>query len=139
MKISEKLLEQIGAHAKRSYPEESCGILLGKVNGGEKVVSDIVEIENAREEQRGRRFLITPEAYRNADMQARERGLEILGFYHSHPDHPARPSQYDLDHAWTWFSYLITSVEQGEPRHTTSWILRGDRSAFDQEEIEEVT
>ncbi len=135
MKITKSLLEKLKAHGRRTYPEECCGILLGRENGDEKVVSDVIEIDNARNEQRERRFLITPQAYQEADKEARKRALEILGFYHSHPDHPAWPSQYDLEHAWAWFSYMITSVEQGEPKETSSWVLREDRSAFDQEEI----
>ena len=138
MKISKCVLDRIKEHGKRTYSEECCGVLLGKVDGEEKVVSDFIEIENEREDQRERRFLITPEAYLETDKAARVRGLEILGFYHSHPDHPARPSQYDLEHAWAWFSYLITRVERGEPRETTGWVLREDRSAFDEELIEEV-
>ena len=135
MKITKSLLEKLKAHGRRTYPEECCGILLGRENGDEKVVSDVIEIDNARNEQRERRFLITPQAYQEADKEARKRALEILGFYHSHPDHPAWPSQYDLEHAWAWFSYMITSVEKGEPKETSSWVLREDRSAFDQEEI----
>jgi len=138
VKISKELLERIRAHGKRAYAEECCGVLLGKVSGSDKAVEDILEIENERQDERQRRFLITPEAYVNADKEARRRGLEILGFYHSHPDHPARPSQYDLEHAWAWFSYLITRVEKGEPKETTSWVLRENRSTFDEEEIEEL-
>ena len=138
MKISKCVLDRIKEHGKRTYPEECCGVLLGKVDGDEKVVRDLLEIENEREDQRQRRFLITPEAYQEADKQARIIGLEPLGFYHSHPDHPAQPSQYDLEHAWAWFSYLITRVEKGEPRESTSWVLRDDRSAFEEEVMEEI-
>lgn len=138
MKIPNDILKRIEVHGKRSYGEECCGVLLGKVNGSDKIVEDILEIENERQNERQRRFLITPEAYVNVDKEARRRGLEILGFYHSHPDHPARPSQYDLEHAWAWFSYVITRVEKGQPTETTSWVLREDRAAFDQEEIEEL-
>jgi len=132
------ILRRIEAHGKRSYRDECCGILLGKVSDSDKIVEDILEIENERQDERQRRFLITPEAYVKADKEARRRGLEILGFYHSHPDHPARPSQYDLEHAWAWFSYVITRVEKGEPKETTSWILREDRSAFEEEKIDEL-
>lgn len=137
MKISSCVLDRIKEHGKRTYPEECCGVLLGKVDREEKVVRDLLEIENEREDQRQRRFLITPEAYQDADKQARKLGLDILGFYHSHPDHPARPSQYDLEHAWAWFCYLITRVENGHPRESTSWVLRDDRSAFNEDVIEE--
>ncbi len=138
MKISKCVLDRIKEHGKRTYPEECCGVLLGKVDGDEKVFRDLLEIENKQEDQRQRRFLITPEAYQEADKQARKVGLETLGFYHSHPDHPAQPSQYDLEHAWAWFSYVITRVENGQPRESTSWVLRDDRSAFEEEVMEEI-
>ena len=138
MKISKSLLEKIRTHGRRTYPEECCGILLGQLNGEERVMGDVLEIENAHDGERDRRFLITPEVYQRADREARNRGMEILGFYHSHPDHPATPSQFDLDHAWAWFSYLITRVEKGEPKESTSWRLREDRSTFEQEIVEAV-
>jgi proteasome lid subunit RPN8/RPN11 len=78
---------------------------------------------------------VRPDDYRQAERQAREAGGDLLGFYHSHPDHPARPSQYDLDHAWPSFSYVIVSVQNGEPTDMTSWRLREDRSVFDQETL----
>ena len=138
MKISKSLLEKVRAHGKRTYPEECCGILLGQLNGEERVIGNILEIENAHDGERDRRFLIPPEVYQKADREARNRGMEMLGFYHSHPDHPAVPSQFDLDHTWTWFSYLITRVEKGEPKESTSWRLREDRSTFEQEIVEVV-
>jgi proteasome lid subunit RPN8/RPN11 len=135
MRISKDVLERIKAHGRQAYPEECCGVLLGDINGDEKNVRHAIEIRNERQDQRERRFLITPEAYQHAEKEGRSRGLEILGFYHSHPDHPARPSRYDLEHAWVWFSYLILRVEGGEPREYTSWRLRGDRLVFDEEEV----
>jgi proteasome lid subunit RPN8/RPN11 len=83
-----------------------------------------------------RRFLVRPDDYRVAEKRAREAGLDLLGFYHSHPDHPARPSQYDLDHAWPFFSYVIVSVMAGKDALLTSWQLKEDRSAFDEERLE---
>ena len=82
-----------------------------------------------------RRFLVRPSDYRDAERRAAAIGAELLGFYHSHPDHPAEPSQYDLDHAWPFFSYVIVSVRNGAPGDMTSWRLRDDRSAFDPEEL----
>jgi proteasome lid subunit RPN8/RPN11 len=78
---------------------------------------------------------VTPNDYRAAERRAGERGAELLGFYHSHPDHPAKPSQYDLDHAWPFFSYVIVSVRNGVSEDMTSWRLREDRSAFDREDL----
>jgi proteasome lid subunit RPN8/RPN11 len=79
--------------------------------------------------------MVRPDDYRVAEKKAKELGGDLLGFYHSHPDHPARPSQYDLDHAWPFFSYIIVSVREGKPELMTSWRLKDDRSAFDPEEL----
>jgi len=135
MKIPGALLEKINSHARQAYPEECCGILLGRIQDSQKVVMDVVEFENAQQDNKERRYLITAEEYVHAEKVAQARGLEVLGFYHSHPDHPARPSQYDQENAWTWFSYLITRVEKGEPAESTCWVLREDRSAFDEEKL----
>jgi len=79
---------------------------------------------------------LTPDDVRLAEKKAREKQVELIGWYHSHPDAPARPSEFDREHAWPWYSYIIVSVRQREPRDTTSWRLRGDRSAYDSETIE---
>lgn len=119
----------IRAHGREMYPHECCGALLGR----EGVVRAAVALPNTTEEGPRRRFLVRPSDYREAEAQADARGLELLGFYHSHPDHPARPSQYDLDHAWPVFSYVILSVMQGLPGDMRSWKLRDDRSGFSEE------
>jgi len=123
-------------HAGRTYPEECCGVLLGKNDGREKIVRDVLEIDNSSTGQRNRRFMITPEDYRKAEAQAAEKGFDVLGFYHSHPDHPARPSQFDLEHAFPWWSYVIITVARGNPGAMTSWKLREDRSQFEEETLE---
>ncbi len=93
--------------------------------------------DNDREEDAQRnRFLITPEAYLRGDKAARAQGLDVIGFYHSHPNAPARPSQYDLDHAWPFYSYVIVSVQDRAAADITSWRLQDDRAAFDPEEIQ---
>ena len=94
--------------------------------------SAIVPLPNTTEEGPRRRFLVRPSDYRLAEQRARELGGELLGFYHSHPDHPARPSQYDLDHAWPTFAYVIVSVMAGEARDMTVWFLKDDRSTFEE-------
>lgn len=119
----------IEAHGRATYPHECCGAMLGR----DGLVHRVVELPNTTEEGPRRRFLVRPADYRAAEAAATEAGLELLGFYHSHPDHPARPSQYDLDHAWPFFSYVIVSVVQGTAGPMTSWRLRDDRSAFDEE------
>ena len=121
----------IRAHGVETYPNECCGALIGR----DGVVSSTYGLPNTTEEGPRRRFLVRPQDYRDAEARARQAGGELLGFYHSHPDHPARPSQYDLDHAWPVFSYIIVSVKAGVPEDVTSWRLREDRSAFAQEDL----
>jgi len=118
-------------HGRDAYPNECCGALLGR----DGVVVETFALPNTTEEGPRRRFLVRPSDYRAAEGRATASGHELLGFYHSHPDHPARPSQYDLDHAWPSFSYVIISVLGGEPDALTSWRLRDDRSQFDPEDV----
>lgn len=123
--------DAIRAHGAETYPNECCGALYGR----DGVVSATYALPNTTEEGPRRRFLVRPEDYREAERRATQLGAELLGFYHSHPDHPARPSQYDLDHAWPFFSYIIVAVRGGAPEDMTSWRLREDRSVFDQEAL----
>jgi proteasome lid subunit RPN8/RPN11 len=124
--------DAIRAHGRETYPYECCGALVGRG----RVVETVHSLPNTTEEGPRRRFLVRAEDYREAEREASIRGADLLGFYHSHPDHPARPSQYDLDHAWPVFSYVIISVEAGEPGSMRSWRLRDDRSAFDEEPLD---
>jgi proteasome lid subunit RPN8/RPN11 len=123
--------QAIRAHAAEIYPNECCGALYG-ANG---VVTDTFALPNVTEEGPRRRFRISDKDYLKTERRASELKAGLLGFYHSHPDHPARPSQYDLDHAFPTFSYIIVSVRRGTPEDMTSWRLRDDRSAFDPEEL----
>jgi proteasome lid subunit RPN8/RPN11 len=125
----------IRAHGRDTFPHECCGALLGR----DGAVHEASRLPNTTDEGPRRRFLVRPADYRAAEQRARETGLDLLGFYHSHPDHPARPSQYDLDHAWPSFSYVIVSVLAGQDAALTSWTLRPDRSAFDEEAVEIAT
>jgi proteasome lid subunit RPN8/RPN11 len=122
----------IRAHGVETYPDECCGALIGK--GG--VATETLALPNMTEEGPRRRFKVRPQDYRAAEGRAAQVGGELLGFYHSHPDHPAKPSQTDLDYAWPFFSYVIVSVREGVSGDMTSWRLRGDRSAFDQESLD---
>ncbi len=128
-------LAKISEHARRDYPHECCGFLLGKESNGWKLVAEARPVANARSDSPRNRFLITPEDYLAGLRYAREQKLDILGFYHSHPDHPARPSEFDREHAWPWFSYVIVSVRQGTPREITSWALAVDDLQFHREEM----
>ena len=125
--LPHEVVERIRQHGRESYPHECCGALLGH---GE-VVSEMLALPNTTDEGPRRRFLVRPADYRAAEDLARVRGEELIGFYHSHPDHPARPSPHDLAHATgPFFAYVILSVREGEPAELTSWRLREDRSAF---------
>jgi proteasome lid subunit RPN8/RPN11 len=129
-------LEQIRKHGESTFPYECCGLLLGHFVNGEKIVTETYAARNSREEgTQHNRFLIAPGAVREADGYARKQKLEILGFYHSHPNAPARPSQFDLDHAWPFYSYVIVSVRDGKAADLTCWKMLDDRSRFDPEEI----
>jgi proteasome lid subunit RPN8/RPN11 len=121
----------IRVHGAETYPNECCGALIGR----EGVAFEAFALPNTTDEGPRRRFMVRPQDYRAAEKRAADAGAELLGFYHSHPDHPARPSQYDLDHAWPFFSYVIVSVREGVSGDMTSWRLREDRSAFDREEL----
>lgn len=121
----------IRRHGRETYPHECCGALIGR--GG--VVEEALALPNTSEDGTRRRFRIRPADYRAAERRAAAHGGDLVGFYHSHPDHPARPSRYDLDHAWPVFAYVIVSVEDGEPAAMTSWRLREDRSAFEEEPL----
>jgi proteasome lid subunit RPN8/RPN11 len=131
LRLGSGVLEAIQQHGRETYPHECCGALIGR--DGEVVTA--APLPNTTDEGPRRRFLVRPSDYREAERTASDAGLDLLGFYHSHPDHPAQPSQYDLDHAWPFFSYVIISVTSGEPGDVRSWTLRDDRSAFDEEAL----
>jgi proteasome lid subunit RPN8/RPN11 len=137
--------QAIRRHGEETYPHECCGALIG--TGGHATAT--VALPNTTEEGPRRRFMVRPSDYRLAEQRATELGGELLGFYHSHPDHPSRPSEYDLDHAWPTFAYIIVAVngdhdEAGLPRRSAEgakagvmsvWFLREDRSVFEEGEL----
>lgn len=129
--IDAAVLNAIRRHAEREYPNECCGALFG--HGG--TVLDAFPLSNVSGGERRRRFLVGPDQYRAAEARAAAIGAELVGFYHSHPDHPAAPSSFDLDHAWPNLSYLIVSVREARAEDARSWRLRADRSAFDEEHL----
>jgi proteasome lid subunit RPN8/RPN11 len=136
IRINQQLLDEIRAHGVRDYPYECCGLLLGRYEAEGKRVTETYAISNAREESAKRnRFLIEPAELMRGERYAREHDLEVVGFYHSHPDSPAVPSQYDLEHAWPTYSYIIVSTSAGEAKDLFSWEQETDRSRFNEEEI----
>jgi proteasome lid subunit RPN8/RPN11 len=126
--LTPAVAEAIRQHGRETYPHECCGALVGNDAG----VLEVVALPNTTEEGPRRRFLVRAEDYRLAERRASELGGSLLGFYHSHPDHPARPSQYDLDHAWPTFAYIIVAVAGGEAADMTVWFLKDDRSSFEE-------
>jgi proteasome lid subunit RPN8/RPN11 len=135
IKVNSEHLDQIRKHGEQTYPHECCGFLLGARVGETNVLAEAYAAENERQESRETRYLITPEQYKRADDYARSRGLGVIGYYHSHPDHPAVPSGYDLDHScWPGESYIIVAVEQGKSAALNSF-AKPDYTRFEQEEI----
>jgi len=138
LSVREEMMRRIHAHGIQTYPHECCGALLGRDGDEKREVVELLPLANRRNDSPRNRFEVTADDVRLAEKAAREKQLELIGWYHSHPDAPARPSEYDRDHAWPWYSYIIVSVEQGGARNTTSWRLNDDRSGYDAEEIETV-
>ena len=133
---------QIEEEGAQTYPNECCGILIGRdVSDGtcvRRVVERLVPMQNVFDpQQQRRRFAVDPLALMKAEKAAADDGLIVLGFYHSHPDHPARPSEYDREHAWPFYSYLIVSVAQGKPVDMTSWVLDDQTQTFSRQDIVE--
>ena len=144
LSLSAELAARIRQCGAATYPHECCGALLGR-DGSDpsnasappvaREVLALFPLVNRREDSPRNRFSVTAEDVRDAEKSARSQGLDVIGWYHSHPDHPARPSDYDRDHAWPWYSYIIVSVHSGTPQDMTSWRLRDDRFAFVEEKI----
>jgi proteasome lid subunit RPN8/RPN11 len=135
--IPKEILSAIHQHGEEAYPEEGAGLLLGKTEGEAKRVAKILPLDNTREDAaRHNRYLLNPQVYLHGEMEAARLGLDVLGVFHSHPDHPNRPSEFDREWAMPWFSYLITSVQQGKALESRSWLLAEDRSAFSEENID---
>ncbi len=139
--ISKQLAEGIRRHGAETYPHECCGALLGRdpafgASERPREVLALFSLVNRRDDSPRNRFSVSAEDVLAAEKAAREQNLDLIGWYHSHPDHPARPSEYDREHAWPWYSYIIVSVQAGAPAEMTSWRLADDRSGFAPEMIE---
>src|SRR5580700_6774071 len=142
LKISDTVYSQLRKHGEETYPHECCGVLLGKSLEGLNEVEAVVRAGNTRTDSAHNRYHIAPQELVSIQRQARARSLDIVGFYHSHPDHPARWSQTDFNEAhWIGCSYVITSVEQGKAALTNSFALVGsseeDKALADEEVIVE--
>jgi proteasome lid subunit RPN8/RPN11 len=136
LEIHHNLLTEILEHGQTAYPEEAAGMLLGSAEGERKRALKALKLSNAREDSaRHNRYMLTAEDYLRAEQEAARQGLDVIGVYHSHPDHPNRPSDFDREWAMPWFSYLITSVQAGQAQGSRAWRLVDDRSQFIEETI----
>ena len=134
--LSPALRRQIEAKGSAAYPNECCGILVGRDVDGRRLVERLVEGRNVFEaDEQYHRFSIDPRQQMKAERDAEAEGKVELGFYHSHPDHPARPSEYDREHAWPFYSYVIVAIAKGEPADMTSWVLDAEISRFTQQDV----
>ena len=145
--IRQQDIDRIHGHAAQTYPNECCGFLLGREENGRRIILEIAPLQNAwgdsemnpyevrPQDSTRNRSLVDPKDYLRVDREARSKGMDIIGFYHSHPDHPARPSEFDLKHAVDYLLYVILAVEKGVPREMTGWLLSPDRARFLPEEM----
>jgi proteasome lid subunit RPN8/RPN11 len=134
LRLSGSLADEIRREGEKAYPAECCGVLAGRL-GELKDVVKLIPLENRRTDD-AHRYLISPDDLRRTMVQLGRSELEVLGFYHSHPDHPAAPSAFDVEHAWPWYSYIIVRVDRGRAGELTSWVLADDRSGMHSEALE---
>jgi len=134
--VSSDLYSRITAHLQAAYPNEGAGLLLGQANGAGKTVKAVLPFPNKFEAgEQYHRYLITAQDMLNGEVEAEKLGLDVVGVFHSHPDHPAQASEYDREYALPWYSYLIVSVQKGRAADARSWVLNDDREQFIEENI----
>ena len=135
VRLPESLAEEIRRHGEGAYPTECCGALVGRVAGE---VKEVVRLEPAvnRRTDDPHRYLIAPDDVRRLEGKLKSEGLAIVGYYHSHPDHPAAPSDFDADHAWPWYSYVIVRVDGGRGTDLASWVLDDELPRMHPESLE---
>ena len=126
LRLPGALADEIRRHGEAAYPAECCGAMVGRVEGAAKEVLRLSPAVNRRTDD-PHRYLIAPDDLRQLEREVREAGREIVGYYHSHPDHPARPSAFDAEHAWPWYSYLIVRIDRGRGVDMASWVLDDER------------
>ncbi|MBI5892233.1 MAG: M67 family metallopeptidase [Deltaproteobacteria bacterium] len=132
--LSQKIYNEIISHAKKSYPCEGCGALVGK----DKKITKIYPLENINKERANDRYEINPKDLLRVEKEAKKDGFEVIGFFHSHPDHPDRPSDFDRQRAWPFYSYVIVAVQNGKDVSVKSWTFENEGEPFREEEIETV-
>jgi proteasome lid subunit RPN8/RPN11 len=139
IELTGQQIDQIRRHGEESYPEECGGLLLGVFENGVRVIREVLPLANIRPDSRHNRVELDPLDYVRAEREATKRNLGVWGYYHSHPNHPAVPSGFDLEHApFIEWSYLIVSVRDGHAEEVRAWTIREDRSHFDEEELRQI-
>ena len=133
--ISKENLNVIKVHVKKAYPHECCGLLIGKDKGGNKEVVETCLLTNLNKERANDRYEVDPKEYMKYDQDAGKKKLSIIGIYHSHPDHPSRPSEFDASRAWEWYSYMIIAIANGTEFEIKSWVFNESEKIFNEEEI----
>jgi proteasome lid subunit RPN8/RPN11 len=135
--LSPALYQQIEREGAAAYPNECCGILFGRDVDGRRIVDRLIPVPNDFEDaEKYHRFSISPKLLMDAEKNAAANNDLVLGFYHSHPDHPARPSEYDREHGWPFYSYVIVAIEKGAPGALTCWLLDETTEQFEQQSVD---
>ena len=135
LRLPGALADEIRRHGEAAYPAECCGAMVGRVDHAAKEVLRLSPAVNRRTDD-PHRYLIAPDDLRQLEREVREAGQEIVGYYHSHPDHPARPSAFDAEHAWPWYSYLIVRIDRGRGAEMASWVLDDERPLMHPESLD---
>ena len=135
LRLPGALADEIRRHGEAAYPAECCGAMVGRAEGAAKEVLRLSPAVNRRTDD-PHRYLIAPDDLRLLEREVRGAGQEIVGYYHSHPDHPARPSAFDAEHAWPWYSYLIVRIDRGRGADMASWVLDDERPLMHPESLD---
>lgn len=135
LKVQKPVMEKILDHVRETYPHECCGLMVGD-SYDSKEVKDYRIIPNINKERANDRYIMDPHVFNKVDEELREKKLEILGIYHSHPDHPSRPSEFDRAHAWPIYSYVVIACEKGKKTQAQSWVINESTEQFEEEPLE---
>jgi proteasome lid subunit RPN8/RPN11 len=127
-------MAELRRHLEAGYPNEACGALIGRAGEDTREVLEFRPMRNTVTDRPWDRYALDPLEQLHVQKEAESRGLEIIGFAHSHPDHPPRPSKFDEDHAWSFYSYIVASVQKGRLHEARSWVLKDSR--FEEESME---
>lgn len=136
IRVERQPWNEMVAHARATYPDECCGAMLGAIENGLKIVRLALPLRNAYEGERRARYELHPEDLLRADREARARGMDLIGIYHSHPDCGAYFSETDLRNSCPWYSFVVLSIQRGEFDHANSWLPNPEQTVAEKEEME---